>query len=448
MLMSQRSPHPSSALPSITRRRFARWLGLAPAVTLSSVPSIGAARPRVVIVGGGAGGASTARLLARDGGDRLDITLVEPSGTYTTCFQSNLYLGGYRTLGSLQHDYRRLATEHGVRVVQDRVTHIDRDRRLVALANGEADDGTRNSTLGYDRLVVAPGIELLHDSLPGHSAALAEIAPHAWQGAQQLALLKSRLDALGNGDHVIIVAPPNPYRCPPGPYERASMIARLFQRRGLTDSRITLLDTKTAYSKQALFEASWRRHYPGTIEWLPPDVHGGILSIDATRGMVETDLDTFQGQLLNLIPAQRAGAIAQDAALADASGFCPIDPGTMRSTLDPAISVLGDACIAGDMPKSAFAANSQARVVAANLLGELLDRPVPTARYGNICWSQIADDDSIKVGGGYASSGNRIASSSAFISERTDDASTREANVGEAQAWYRSITTEMFGGTS
>jgi len=406
--------------------------------------SVAASRARVVVVGGGAAGASAAHLLARDGGGRLDITLIEPSGTYTSCFQSNLYLGDYRGLASLQHDYRRLAARHGVRVLEERAAHIDRDKRLVTLTG--VGSGARGDTLGYDRLIVAPGIQLVHDSLPGYSASVAELAPHAWQGADQLALLKSRLDALVNGDDVIIVAPPNPYRCPPGPYERASMIARLFERRGMSDSRITILDTKTAFSKQALFEAAWQRHYPNTIEWLPPDVHGGILSIDAVNGIVETDLDTFEGQLLNLIPAQRAGSIAQDASLTDASGFCPIDPATMRSALDPAISVLGDACSAGDMPKSAFAAHSQARVAVTNLLGELLDRPVPTARYGNICWSQVADDDAVKVGGSYASSSDRITTSSSFISEASDEGATREANVSEAQAWYRSITADMFGG--
>jgi len=421
----------------LSRRRFAGLLGSTPVLAWRPRTAFAASPPRIVIIGGGAAGATTARLLAREGGERLDITLVEQTARYTTCFQSNLYLGGYRSLDALTHDYGVLARGDGIRVIGTRAVRIDRDERSVHL-----DDGRR---LAYDRLVVAPGIELMYDSVPDYSRAAAERAPHAWQGGAQLRLLKSRLDALQNGEHVIIVAPPDPYRCPPGPYERASMIASLFRRRGLPDSRITIIDAKPSFSKQALFEAGWHRYYPNTIEWFPSDIHGGILSIDIEAGTVETDLDTFRGQLLNIIPAQRAGRIAREAALTDASGFCPIDPATMHSTFDPAITVLGDACIAGDMPKSAFAAHSQARVAVASLLGELLGRAMPPPRFGNICWSLIDEGDAIKVGGSYAPSGERIGSTGSFVSQPSDAAGTRASNHDESIAWYEAITTDMFG---
>jgi len=421
----------------LSRRRFAGLMVTAPALVRAPRTAFGAAPLRIVVIGGGAAGATTARLLAREGGDRLDITLVERDTRYTSCFQSNLYLGGYRPLSALTHDYQRLARTDGIDIVHAMATRIDRDRQAVHLADGRQ--------LSYDRLVVSPGIDLVYDSVPGYSESAAELAPHAWQDAVQLQRLKSRLDALQNGENVVIVAPPNPYRCPPGPYERASMIARQFRRRGLTDSRVTIIDAKRSFSKQALFEAGWRRHYPDVIEWFPSDVHGGILSIDAAAGTVETDLDTFRGALLNVIPAQRAGTIAQQAALTDASGFCPIDPATMRSSVDSAISVLGDACVAGDMPKSAFAAHSQARVAAAALLRELLGRPIAPPRFGNICWSLIDDDDAIKVGGSYAPSGDRIESIGSFISQPSDASGTRASNYTESIAWYESITSDMFG---
>ena len=171
-----------------------------------------------------------------------------------------------------------------------------------------------------------------------------------------------------------MVAPPNPYRCPPGPYERISMMAHVLKAKGYKNSKIIVLDPKDKFSKQGLFQEGWENHYPGMVEWMAPDVHGGIKSVDVKAGTVETDLDTFQGALLNIIPAQKAGAIARAAGLADDKGFCPIDAASMRSTMDPNIFVLGDAAIAGDMPKSAFSANSQAKVAAMNIRADLARR--------------------------------------------------------------------------
>ena len=306
-----------------------------------------------MIIGGGAGGATLARLLA----GALDVTLIEESARYTSCFFSNLYVGGVRDFASITHSYDTLAAAPGITLMAERAVRIEPARRRVVLADGRQ--------IPYDRLGVAPGIDIIHDSVPGYSTAASETAPHAWQGGHQTENLKSRLDALTNGEHIVMVAPPNPYRCPPGPYERASMMAHVLKRKGFDDSRIMIIDTKSSFSKQALFTEGWELHYPGMIEWLPPGIHGGILSVDAENGTVETDFDTFEGGLLNIIPAQRAGTIAEASGLTDKSGFCPIEAISMRSRIDPAIFVIGDASIAGDMPKSAFSANSQARVAAA-----------------------------------------------------------------------------------
>ena len=242
-----------------------------------------------------------------------------------------------------------------------------------------------------------------------------------------------------------MVAPPNPYRCPPGPYERASMMAHVLKAKGHTGAKIVILDPKPKFSKQGLFAEGWEKHYPGMVEWYGPDVHGGIKGVDPAAGTVQTDFDTFKGALVNVIPAQRAGAIAAEAGLTDASGFCPIDPASMRSKVDDAIFVVGDASIAGDMPKSAFSANSQAKVAAMTIRGDLTGSRTFPARYSNTCWSLIETDDGVKVGAQYSPADGKIASTTSFVSQTGEPADLRRDNYGESVGWYESITTDIFG---
>jgi len=293
---------------------------------------------------------------------------------------------------------------------------------------------------------VSPGIDMIFDSVPGYSAEAADIAPHAWQGGPQTELLKAKLDTLENGQNIVMVAPPNPYRCPPGPYERVSMMAHMLKTKGFTDSTITILDTKPKFSKQGLFVEGWEENYPGMIEWIPPEIHGGILGVDAIVGTVETDFDTFEGSLLNIIPAQKAGVIAADAGLADDSGFCPIVAESMRSTMDDSIFVIGDASIAGAMPKSGYSANSQAKVAALNIRGDLTDSRVFKAKYANTCWSLISPENGVKVGAQYeAGEDGKIVSTSSFVSQTGESAELRSATYDESVGWYDSITADMFG---
>lgn len=424
-------------MTKLTRRQFNKVLGLGAASLAAPISAIGQAKPQVVIVGGGAGGATAARYLAKDAKGEVDVTLIENSKNYTTCFFSNLYLGDVRSFDSITHSYDKLAAEYGINVINAYAKGVDRDKKTVTL-----EDGTN---IPYDSLVIAPGIDMMYDSVPGYSEEAAQVAPHAWQGGPQTELLKAKLDALENGDSVIMIPPPNPYRCPPGPYERASMIAHLFKTRGMTDSTITILDVKPKFSKQGLFTAGWESHYPGVIEWISPEVHGGILSVDAEAGTVETDLDTFEGKLLNVIPKQQAGMIAQAAGLTDDSGFCPIDGASMRSTIDENVFVIGDASIAGAMPKSGFSANSQAKVAAMNIRGDLTGSSVFPAKYANTCWSMIGTDDGVKVGAQYASVDGKIESTSKFISTNEEDEAMRKATFEESLGWYSGISSDIFG---
>ena len=426
-------------MTQFSRRQFGKMFG-ATALTWGLSGNSGAlfaqGKPRVVVIGGGAGGATAARYIAKDSKGAIEVTLIEPKTSFTTCFYSNLYLGGLRTWESLTHSYDKLASAHDIKLVHQLADAVDKEKKEVVLADG--------SRVPYDRLVVSPGISINYDSVPGYSEAASEVMPHAWMAGPQTQLLKRQLDALKDGDNIVMVAPPNPYRCPPGPYERVSMMAHTLKSTGRTNSKIFIIDPKDKFSKQPVFAEGWDRHYSGMIEWIAPEVHGGIKNVDATKLEVVTDLDTFKGALINVIPAQKAGTIAIKAGLADEKGFCPIDPATMASKMDANIFVIGDACIAGDMPKSGFAANSQAKVAAMNIRAQLTDAKAFPAKYANTCWSLLTTDDSIKVGAAYEPKDGKITAGDAFVSKPGEAADVHKANAAEANGWYDGITADMF----
>ncbi|MBK0398330.1 FAD-dependent oxidoreductase [Limibaculum sp. M0105] len=407
----------------------------ATALVLAAPAAIGQAKPRLVVIGGGAGGGTVARYVARDGQGAVDVTLVEPNAIYHTCFFSNLYLGGVRSYDSLAHNYDRLVGDHGVRHVVDRAVGVDRDARVVTTAGGER--------IEYDHLVVSPGIDFVEGSVPGWTLDDAEMMPHAYKGGEQVRRLKSLVEAMPEGGVFGMVAPPNPYRCPPGPYERISMIATLLKAKNPT-AKILIVDPKEKYSKQALFEEGWQRHYPGMITRIGPDFGGGSIEVRPAAGEFVVDGVVEKVDAACVIPAQRAGDIAAQAGLTNDAGWVPIDPANMRSLADTAITVLGDASQQGDMPKSGFSANSQAKVAANAILGELTGSRVFPAKYSNTCWSLIAPEDGVKVGASYEPTPEKIASVHSFISETGEDAMLRKATFEESLGWYAGITADIF----
>jgi NADPH-dependent 2,4-dienoyl-CoA reductase/sulfur reductase-like enzyme len=425
-------------MTDLTRRRFTALAGASLAslsTPLFAPRALGQAKPRLVVIGGGPGGGTVARYVNKDAAGAIEVTLIEPQRNFTTCFFSNLYVGGFRDLKSITHTYDKVSRE-GVKVVHEAASAIDRDKKEVVLASGR---------VPYDRLVVAPGIDLKFDSVPGYSEAAAEVMPHAWKPGAQTELLVRKLNALNDGDTIVMVCPPNPYRCPPGPYERISMFAHVLKQKGHTKSKIIALDPKPNFSKQALFMEGWEKHYPGVIEWQDPKMHGGIKGVDPKTGEIKTDLASYKATLANVIPAQMAGKIARDAGLAEASGWCPILPESMKSKMDANIFVVGDACIPGDMPKSAFSANSQAKVAAMTIRGELANARTFPARYTNTCWSLIAPDDDVKVGGAYEPGDGKLKASSTFVSQKGEGASLRKQNYNESVDWYAGIVGDIFG---
>jgi len=415
------------------RRQFMGGIGALAASTFP-MPAFAQAKPKVVVVGGGPGGATVAKYVAKDGG--IDVSLVEPAKRFTTCFHSNLYLGGFKTWEEITHSYDKIAKAYGIKHVRLRATMIDREKKLVHFASGRS--------LPYDRLVLAPGIDIKFDSVPGYSEEISKKLPHAWQAGAQTQLLKRQLNALSDGATIVMIAPPNPYRCPPGPYERVSMTAHVLKAKGHKKSRIVIIDPKENFSKQGLFMEGWQKHYPGMIEWQDAKMHGGVKNVDAKSMTVKTDLAEYKAQLINVIPAQMAGKIARDAGLANASGFCPINPENMRSATDANVYVVGDACIPGDMPKSGFSANSQAKVAAMMIRGELANGRTFPARYTNTCWSLIETDDAVKVGGSYAAKDGKIAATETFVSKTGETAELRKQTQAENMGWYAGIVADIF----
>lgn len=404
-------------------------------VMLSAPAAIGQARPRVVVIGGGSGGATAARYLARDSDGALDVTLVEPSRTYYTCYFSNLYLGGFWNLGDLAHSYGTLAASHGINVVHDWAVGVDRDAQTVSLAGG--------AMLPYDRLVVSPGIDFVDDSVPGWSVAAQNRMPHAYKAGSQTELLKAQVENMREGGTFAMVAPPNPYRCPPGPYERISMVAHVLKERNPT-AKILLVDPKESFSKQGLFEDGWARHYAGMIDRIGPDFGASNVSVDPEAMTVDIDGVVEQVDVCNVIPAQKAGRIAELAGLTNDAGWAPVVPANMKSQMDDKIHVLGDASQQGDMPKSGFSANSQAKVAANAIRHELLDARLFPARYANTCWSLIAPGDGVKVGASYEATEERIASVEGFISQVGEDSALRQQTYEESIGWYNGIVADMF----
>ncbi|WP_444464206.1 FCSD flavin-binding domain-containing protein [Rhodobacter capsulatus] len=419
----------------LNRRHFI-GTGLA-AGTLLAAPAVwGQTKPRVVVIGAGAGGATCARYLAKDAAGALDITLIDANPIYTTCFFSNLYIGGFRDFESLQHGYEKLSAA-GITVLTDLATGVDRAAKTVTLKSG--------AVLPWDRLVLSPGIDFKEGSVPGWSLeSHAEIMPHAYKAGPQTQLLKKMVEELPEGGTFAMVAPPNPYRCPPGPYERISMVAHVLKQKN-PKAKILIFDPKEKYSKQPLFEEGWARHYDGMIDWIGPDFGGGAVEVRPETMELVIDGEVQKVDACNVIPGQIAGKIAALAGVTDDKGWAPVDPFSMRSKTDANVWVLGDASAQGDMPKSAFSANSQAKVAAMAIRGELLGSRVFPAKYTNTCWSLIETDDGVKVGASYEPTAEKIASVESFISATGEDAALRKATFEESLGWYAGITADIFG---
>jgi sulfide dehydrogenase [flavocytochrome c] flavoprotein chain len=418
-----------------TRREVGCLAGATCLLALRPRLAPGQAKARVVVIGGGVGGTTVAKYLALSSGT-LDVTLVEPEQRYTTCFFSNLYLAGLRSFESLTHGYEALRQRYGITMIHDLAVAIDPVAKTVRLRGGER--------LFYDRLVVAPGIAFKYDAIDGYDETAIQAMPHAWVAGQQTKLLKQQLASMADGGLFVVVAPPNPFRCPPGPYERASMVA-YYLKRHKPRSKILILDAKDSFFEQDLFQDAWNRHYPGMIEWLPAQFTSGITAVDVKRRSIMTASDAFKADVANVIPPQMAGQLAQEAGLADQSGWCPVDPETFESTLHPGIHLVGDAIIPGEMPKSAFATNSQAKVCAFAIAAALNGSERYAPRLFNTCFTFLAPNDAVADAISFKLDAGTIKIADIFISKVEESAETRAQVVRQADGWYAAFTHDMFG---
>ncbi|MFN6953271.1 MAG: FCSD flavin-binding domain-containing protein [Acetobacteraceae bacterium] len=398
---------------------------------------------RVVIIGGGFGGASAARF-ARDRFPTLDVTLIEQNRSFTTCPYGNLVLAGRRTIESITFGYERLAAR-GVRVVHQRAAAIDPQAKRVRLADG--------ADVPYDRLVVSPGIDLRWGAIERYDEAASARMPHGWAPYYQpITVLERQLREMRQGGTFVMAIPDNPFRCPPGPYERISMVAEYFKRHN-PRAKIIALDAKNGFSKQPLFQEAWEELYPGMIEWRGASNDGRVTAVNPEALECVTEFgDRVRGDVVNVIPPQMAGRIARDAGLAAQSGWCPIKPATFESAQVPDVWVLGDATIAAPMPKSGFAASTQAKHAIACIAASLAGRAPPPAVYFNTCYSHVGEDYGISIVGVFRGgerltevegSGGISPRNSALPADRR--AEFRRLEAIYADGWYYAITGEMFG---
>jgi sulfide dehydrogenase [flavocytochrome c] flavoprotein chain len=327
--------------------------------------------------------------------------------------------------------------EQRIQVVRASARSIDFDRRQVLLANRQR--------LAYDRLVVAPGVDLKWNTPEGYDEQAANYMPHAWKAGPQTVQLRAQLRLLRNGGVVAISVPPAPFRCPPGPYERASLIA-CYLKRHKPRSKILILDANDKFSKQALFEEAWRALYPGLIERVPISEDGAVRRVGVKSLTLFTELGKHRVAVANVIPAQHAGALARNNGLSDNSGWCPIDPSCFASRLRPYAYVIGDACIADPMPKSATSANSQAKACALAIVADLQALPPPAVVLHNTCYSLVDPDYGISINAIYHSGPNNITpvNGAGGTSPLGADRAFRRREAGYALGWYRSIVRDSF----
>jgi sulfide dehydrogenase [flavocytochrome c] flavoprotein chain len=336
-------------MSQINRREFIKLLAAASSTAVLSIPQsawAGKSKAKVVVIGGGYGGATAAKYLKLLD-PAIEVTLIEPDTIYTSCPLSDEVVSGLRDIKSLERDYSGLK-KHGVNVMHDWVTHVDPAKKIVTTKHGKK--------LSYDALVMSPGIEFNYGAVEGYSEAVSLEIPHAYKAGPQTLLLKKQLDAMPDGGTFIIATPPKPFRCPPGPYERAGQVAYYCKTHGKAKAKILILDSNDSFSKKGLFEKGYKELYGygpgGMIEWIPAKDDGKVIKIDPKTKTAFTTFADHKADVLNVIPAHTAGAIAKSTGLTNAGGWCEVVPMTMESAVATDIYTIGDACIAGEIGRA------------------------------------------------------------------------------------------------
>ena len=428
---------------TLDRRSFLKLVGAgAGAAGAAGLPMIGMAAEimpksgrRVVVIGGGYGGTIAAKYV-RMLDKSIEVVMIEKNKQFVSCPFSNFYIAGLTNdMNSLTIGYDKLTANHGVKMVYAEVTGIDPAAKKVVTDQG---------TLDYDRLIVSPGIDFRTEEIEGYDAKTAEIFPHAWKAGAQSTLLRNQLQSMKDGGTVIISMPLTPYRCPPGPYERSCLIAH-YLKTHKPKSKLILLDANPdVVSKKPLFTKAWSTYYKDNFQYI-----GGkkITKADTGAKLVSVEgIEDFKGDVINLIPPQRAGDIAVKAGLVgDDKKWCPVDAVSFESTKHKGIHIIGDAtALPSDgppMPKSGYSANSQAKVCAMNVVNLLNGKETIEFSGINVCYSAVSDHESVSIAQVFKLEGGKIKSSATAISPA--DFSLAKAEHAYGESWLKNILTEM-----
>jgi sulfide dehydrogenase [flavocytochrome c] flavoprotein chain len=432
-------------MSQFNRRNFLKALAIAAPASVLHVPNARAAsKARVVVVGGGFGGATAAKYLKMMS-PTLDVTLVEKNKIYTSCPLSNEVISGHGNIKDLEIGYDGLK-KRGINVVFDEAGTIDPVKKTVALKGGK--------TLAYDAMVLSPGIDFNYGGVEGYTEELANgDLPHAYKAGPQTLKLQKQLMAMPDGGVFVITVPPGPFRCPPGPYERASQVAAYLKGHGKMKSKVLILDANDSFSKKGLFEQAWKTHYGNMIEWVPGASDGKVIKIDPKTRMAYTNFGEHKADVLNVIPPHHAGNIAKNAGLTNEKGWCPVDMLTMESTVHKDIWVVGDSCVHGELPvyaapKSAHMAVTQAKVAAGAIIAKLNGQPAPVPYFVNTCYSIAAPDWGFSVVHVYkVDNGKLIYVQDAGGISPIDTpalATTRRLEAEYAVGWLRNIMADSF----
>jgi sulfide dehydrogenase [flavocytochrome c] flavoprotein subunit len=437
---------------TLDRRNFIKIIGSASGLALAGCASTGGAPSvaagsaaeimpktsrRVVVVGGGYGGAIAAKYV-RMLDKSIEVVMVERNRQFISCPFSNFYIAGLMNdMSALTIGYDKLTANHGVKMVYAEVTAIDPAAKTVATSAG---------TLKYDHLIVSPGIDFRTEEVEGYNADTAKVIPHAWKAGEQSTLLRNQLQAMPDGGKVIISMPVTPYRCPPGPYERSCLIAA-YLKKHKPKSKLILLDANPdVVSKKPLFTKAWNEYYKGIFEYVPAKK---VTAVDAgKKTLIVEGIEDHKGDVVNFIPPQRAGDIAVKAGLVgEDKKWCPVDPITFESTKHKFIHVIGDACsppsAGAPMPKSGYSANSQAKVCAQNVVNLMNGKETISLSGINVCYSAVSDHGSVSIAAVYAVKDGKITAvpNSGGISPA--DFSLIQAEHAYGESWLRNILTEM-----
>jgi sulfide dehydrogenase [flavocytochrome c] flavoprotein subunit len=425
-----------------SRRDLLKALGAGSILALSGLPLVARAgsKARVVVIGAGFGGATAAKYI-RLYDPSIEVTLIEKKANYISCPLSNEVLAGDLALDSLTWEFIGLE-KYGVKIVQGEATAVDAAKKTVKLSDG--------SVLNYDKLVLSPGIDFNFAALEGMTENACNAFPHAYQAGEQTMLLRRQLEAMPDGGKFVIVVPPKPFRCPPGPYERAAQASHYFKHHK-PKSKVVILDSNDSFSKKALFEQAWTTLYPGMIEWVSGASDGKVQRVDVAKRKLITEFSEHSGDVINIIPPHRAGKIAQLAGVTDATGWCPIDPMSMASTIHKDIHVVGDACISGepapfDMPKSAHAAMTQSKVAAGAIVAMLNGQAPAEPYFVNTCYSLCAPDYGFSVVHIFRVVDGKFKyiKEAGGVSPVKTHEWTRKAEAEFARGWYRNIAMDAF----